>query len=332
MKTKRLEGKIGSTAVVLLAFAACSSTIGEPEGSASTTGTTTAAVGPSSFSAVTARVPTRSEDEIKRKTAALLGVFAGGSGVAASDVSAATLAANRIALSATNRVPGVRANYDADTDSFEAVDVELARVRDGVEVSEADARKKFEAALASLVAANVVSEGDYVPADARVSRVIQGIGSSTGGAPVESTKEYRFFVPRKIGGIVVNDGGQHDIGVRIMVHRSGALRGIRVSGAGVKPSMGNATTRQIAVDSLDKRVESDFPNSEITPLGLRYSLGASGAEPRQVYKVSRRELMDGVVVHARAQMVYYSATNASLPPEIWPKPNPGDTSNRPRTP
>jgi hypothetical protein len=138
-----------------------------------------------------------------------------------------------------------------------------------------------------------------------------GEGHSSGAPPVESVKEYKFFVPRKVNGIVVNDGGLHDLGLKVMIHRSGALRGIRIKAANLVVSLGAVLQERVDSSDLDQRVHVDFPSSIIEPLGLRYSLGATSAEPRRAYQVARRTLVDGYVVNSRAKIVYYSITDAS---------------------
>lgn len=225
----------------------------------------------------------------------------------------------------------IRVQYDASNDTFEATDVELSRVRDGASVSEKEARAEFDEVAAKLISSGVVEASDYDLNDVRVSRMVQGIGHSSGGAPTETTKEYRFFAPRKINGVVLADAGQRELGLRVAIHKSGMLKGIKASAIGVLVSEGkSAVTRSVDQATLDRRVAAEFPDSTVTSLGTRYTLGTKGlSEPRQAYQVSRRSVIDGQVVNSRAQVVSYSVADRSAPPQIWPTPNPGDVSSQP---
>ena len=255
-----------------------------------------------------------------RVVAGLLNLFSEESSVDGADVNAASLAAGVTLLGATRGHPGLRAEHESATDTFEVSDVELARVRDGVVVSESEARGRAEEVLRALAAEGLVGPQDFDATDAIVSTVIQGIGDSSGAPPVGMVKGYRFFIPRRFGGVILNDGGQHDLGIRIVVHRSGTLQSVKLSGLGVEAaSSPDSVVRRVDEKTIDRRVEADYPNSTITSLGLRYSLGAKTAEPRQVYKVSRNIVVDGEVTHERAVMVHCSVTDDSLAPYVWPK-------------
>jgi hypothetical protein len=321
--------------VSTVGLSACTSKIDEPERNPNETRTSAGSAlnVPAELRAISITLPSRSSDQVKQSAAALFRVFAGGAQIQSSEIASARMPGSGpevLALGAPQRFPSVRVQYYSSTDTFELNDVELARVRDGVEVSESQAKGRAETVLQSLVASAIVAGDDYSLADAQISRVVQGIGHSSGGPPVESTKEYRFFVPRKLDGIVLNDGGHRDLGLKIMIHRSGALKGLKISGLGVNvASAPGVIPRRLDSGTLDARVRTEFPSSEITPLGLRYSLGAKGGEPRQVYKVSRQSMVDGHLVKSRAVMVYYSVADGSTPPETWPKPNPDDVSSRP---
>jgi hypothetical protein len=183
-----------------------------------------------------------------------------------------------------------------------------------------------------MVTAGVVRDGDYPLAKTTMTKLVQGIGDSTGAPPQESVKEYRFFVPRVLDGILVNDGGQLDLGLQVSIHRGGKLRGVRLSGAGLDMSLGASVATRVLAEDLDRRVREDFANSEVEPLGLRYSMGPLHSEPRHAYKISRRAVVDGREVRSRAIIAYYSVVDAARPPEIWPPPNPDDRSTPPREP
>jgi len=322
-----------ATFLLLLVLSACSSTVEEPGSSEGEVSSSSNPVVPRTLGAVSVRLPSRSADDVRQKAAELLALFPGDRTVAAENVRSAPQARGRVIAVAMER-PSVRIDYESTTDTFELADVELARVRDGVDISEAGARARLNDVLQSLTARGIVAGNEFALSDAAFSPLIQGEGSSEGGLPTESIKEYVFFMPRRIGGIVLNDGGQRDLGLKVSIHRGGLLRRLRISGLGASIT-GNPSGVTATVDgpTLAARVETDFPGSEITPLGLRYSLGAAGGgEPREMFRVSSTTLTDGVEVKARAKIVYYSITNGTARPEIWPTPNPESGSSEPQRP
>lgn len=303
-----------------LVLSACSKSIEEPEGSIE--GQVSSALSwPSTVRDFSIAIPQRDEADVKQPLAALLTVMSGEQ-VEESDLAGEAITEKRYAFTVRN-LPAVRAEWNSSSDTFEAINVELARVREGIEIEEADALERADAALQSLIAHGVVDGDAFSMGDVDVHRVVQGVGSSVGGPPVESTKEYRIFLPQRLDGIIVSNGRHLDLGIRILVHRSGVVRGIRVSGLGLNP-VAAAGSDKGTVDSavLDRRVQSEFPSSTITPLGLRYSLGST--EARQVYRVSRKTVIDGVDINGRAKLIYYSVKDGSAPPQIWPTPNPND--------
>jgi hypothetical protein len=313
--------------IVLLVLSACSGRVDEPQGSPSGRASN-ALTTPATLRGFSIGIPQRDQTQAKEPVASLLAILSG-EPIEPLDVAADSTSATKH-IFGVKKLPTIRAEWDSSTDTFNAIDVELARVRDGVEVSESEARGRASAALQSMVAHGVIAPDAFSMSDADVHRVVQGVGSSAGEAPVESTKEFRFFLPRRIDGIVVNDGGHLDLGMRILVHRSGVVRGIKISGLGLSATVAAGSEGQ-PIDSsvFDRRVTAEFPDSTITPLGLRYSLGSDG-EPRQVYRVSRNVMVDGALVHSRAKLVYYSTKDGSTAPQIWPTPNPGDSSMQPK--
>ena len=316
-------------AAALVLLSACSNKVAEPDGFGSSSNTNQTSNAVRTRRAATVTIPIRSENDLKEKAAAVLRLFPAGSSVAVADVGIAPEAQLDTTLGSA-KAPQIRVDYDPKVDRFLAIDVELAKVRDGVEVSEAVARQRLEVVVRSAVAAGIIGEKDYSLSDANVTPLMQGEGDSSGAPPVESVKEYRFFMPRKIDGIVLNDGGQRDLGLKVMIHRSGALAGLQVAAIGARVVFGGDVSIAVSASELSRRVETDFPSSTILPLGLRYSLNHPNGDPRQTYRVSLRTIIDGEVTNARAKTVYYSITDPSLSPEIWPTPNPDEKSDRPR--
>lgn len=318
-------------AVGFIMLTACSDKVAEPDVNGSAVDTPAASLNARVRRAARVTISRRSDTDLKQKTAALLRLFPAGSTLLDADVDAASDGEVDTVLGAS-RLPGIRVDHENKSDTFRIADIELANVRDGVAISEEAARQRFEAVMRSAFAAGIVKEKDYPPSDASMTRLMQGEGNSSGAPPVESVKEYRFFVPRKVDGIVLNDGGQRDLGMKVSIHRSGALRDIQLSAAGATVEFGGAVTANVDERELDERVEKDFPSSTIQPLGLRYSLNHPNGEPRQTYRVSLRSIIDGEVTNARAKTVYYSVSDPSLPPEVWPTPNPDERSDQLRPP
>jgi hypothetical protein len=312
--------------VPVVLAAACSARVDEPTESSPVRDQSRAESKPVRSFSLTLKE--RSDSDLKVVTAKLLRIVGQGESNAADKV-VLVRREDRVALGAPEIYPSLRAQYERP-DLFEVSNVELPRVRDGVLISDEEAEARAGAVLEQLRAEGLVATDESI-ADAETSQVIQGVGHSDGSAPVRSVKEYRFFLPLKLDGIVVNDGEQQDLGVRIAIHRSGAVQSVRIRGLSVNAQeVGDPVPRVLTSSRLDDVVAADHPGAETVNVGLRYSLGAEAGQPRQVYQISRTSVVDGATVRSRASMVYYSVLT-ERPPQVWPTPNPDAKSDRPRT-
>jgi hypothetical protein len=205
-------------------------------------------------------------------------------------------------------------------------------------VLEAGADSIMRGVARGLATAGVISNAQLDFSAMTLERLTQAEGQA--GGPTnqfitvsERIKQYHFFLPLRIGNIVVNDGGLLDHGALIAVDRSGQVAQVDVKGPilGVRADTLKPVSqvqRLLRTADIDRRAAADYPGAEITPLGLRYSLpegpGRHTLRPRQVYRIVPITQVQGEVIRARALMVYYSIADRFAAPEVWPKPNPND--------
>src|SRR5690606_39086655 len=94
-------------------------------------------------------------------------------------------------------------------------------------------------------------------------------------------------------------------------------------GAVISEVAGTSTVHKVRNASLNARALSEFPNAEVTPLGLRYSI-APGHESDPVvamaaFRVTPERVVDGRFIRSRSMMVYYSVDDSLAEPRVWPE-------------
>jgi hypothetical protein len=266
----------------------------------------------------------RSGSDAAAQVRDVLGVVVGGD-VKEEDFELVASRSNDRVVGRVRSNPRVVGSYQPTKDEVDVTDLDVAAdVYSTHDVGESLARSLANDVLRNLIQRGVVSTGLYDFANAHREFLKQGSGA-IGQEPVVLIKEYRYFIPAKFDGIPINDGGQTDLGIRVSVHRSGSIAGVRISGLGavVDEVEGTPTTHRVSEARLNARALSEFPNAEVTPVGLRYSL-APGYESEPVvatsaFRISPVRLVEGRIVHSRSMMVYYSVADPLAEPRVWPQ-------------
>lgn len=231
--------------------------------------------------------------------------------------------------------PTLSGLYQNATDYFEASDSSILRDRQiGKDVGEAGATAVFHRIKGSVIAKLGINAKQFETTP-RIRRIIQGEGSSR-GETARSVRAYVFHLPISISGIRVYDGTR-DAGLSMWVHRDGRVEQLGLRGAGLiipnddafgtAPVETGTIRRSVSQGELDRRVEVDFPHSNIIQMGVRYRWPVDGASqmliPLQAYRISRTtQMADGSTVNSRAIMAYYALDAPDPRPSIFPEPQP----------
>lgn len=206
------------------------------------------------------------------------------------------------------------------------------------DVGEGVARARAVEALQRLAAASVVDPSLYDFNTAIASRTLLGTGSSDADDQVERVLSYDFLVQQSLNGIpFVNSG------LRVSVHRSGAIAAIRVGGARVSATFEAGRLRPIApgyvfratVDEsyFDGRFVKEYPNAHINNEGVMYMLPMTVDPEAGQKQVLEPAYVFGFSNHygdlvARRRYVAYSLSNPSAPAQDWsPRATPGATGD-----
>jgi hypothetical protein len=192
-------------------------------------------------------------------------------------------------------------------------------------IAESAARTRFVETMRRLAAVSMIDESLYDLNQAIVSRTVVGSGSSDTSGQVEQVQSYDFLVRQSLNGIpFVNSG------VRVSVHRSGAIASMRLGGARASATWEGARLRPrtpgyvfrgtVDEKSYHARFVDEFPAARISSSGVLYMLpmsedpeagGVQVLEPKYVFGFSNRT---GGIVNRR-RYVAYSLSEPAKPVE-----------------
>lgn len=161
-------------------------------------------------------------------------------------------------------VPALEGVYLADYDELRVVDTELAASTAPVrEMAQDEALKLAKRAFDELAGRNLVSPQHYTWDTADIASTWVGGGPLGGQAGEKKRIEYRITVRRVINGIELANAG-----VRIAVHPSGRISGLRLGGVAVaSKTVGKAEEptgkgrwlrRQVATSDLQARFDREL--------------------------------------------------------------------------
>jgi hypothetical protein len=176
--------------------------------------------------------------------------------------------------------------------------------------------------LRELVAEGVIEGGDYDPARVRRSttKFLKGQGQQE---PHSTTVEYVFSLLRALGGVEVASAG-----VRINIHRSGAVSALRLGGASAEAVDADDASNSAPLAGLpigwskeqaSIRFAKDFPRARKVWDAMMYvvpdELDGAVIAPRYVFSFSNQTSSAEGDVVARRRMVGYSVTSLNAAPE-----------------
>lgn len=177
--------------------------------------------------------------------------------------------------------------------------------------------------LEALADGGLVNQNHYNLDNAQIGFGKVGGGAKDGSESYEKTVEYRITLRREINGIQLANAG-----IRLSIHASGALTGIRIGGVSTRtqvvagrgtPIMGQGKmiTRRVTDEEVESRFSGLIPSQAkaevawsrlmyVMPEGQRKAL----VEPMQIYSYSPKFLEDGgEAVASRRKMVGFSVSD-----------------------
>jgi hypothetical protein len=201
------------------------------------------------------------------------------------------------------------------------------------EVGDSAARARFIETMHRLGEASIIDESLYDVNQAIVSRTLVGSGSTDTSEEVERVLSYDFLARQSLNGIPFVNAG-----VRVSVHRSGALASMRVGGARVAATREGGRLRpqkpgyvfRATVDEkyYHGRFVSEFPHARIGSEGVQYVLPMSRdpeagekqtLEPQYVFAFSNHV---GDLVNRRRYVAYSLSEPTKPVEEITPPSEP----------
>jgi len=219
----------------------------------------------------------------------------------------------------------------------------LGQDTSGSDIGETVALSRCADALQHLADAGVLDRGSFDMNTAVMTKTLQGTGTSDTSDLQEAVVSYDFLLRQQLNGIPFINAG-----VRISIHRSGAIQSVRIGGARVaatsengalKPSTpGYTFSAKLDTSYYGARFAQEFPQGEIRSEGVKYMLPKSVdpeagqkqvLEPRYVFSYSNH---DGTFA-GRRRYVGYSLSNPTAPAvDLETVPAPTGGFSTPRTP
>ncbi len=287
------------------------------------------------FGAISIVFPNRTTADVAEWARRLVGVMTG-KAVAILDATADT-ASNRVFVAIADK-PNIRVVHERETDAIEALNLDVAGNHDQTipDLTTESARQLFASTYASLVQVGMIDPGHISAGDVEESLRREAFARSD-QVPTTRVLAHHFFVPLKVGGVAVHDAEHRELGLTVVVHRSGDLHTLRIRGLALAGSQQGAfaTAGQVARGrskaDIDALVKAQFPDSDITSVGVRHiaprGVGAHPASLREVYYEVPRMAINGRTIHGRVVWVSFPLDDAKAAPEMWPVFDPANPRN-----
>lgn len=154
--------------------------------------------------------------------------------------------------------PNILFKISPKYDELKIIDRKLAEDTSGKDIGEQAALEIASKYLENLKRNKLLTSWDYNPKDAQIGQHIIGAGALDGSAKEETTTEYRVTFRANVNGIQLANAG-----VRIAVHRSGKISGIRMGGVSGNVMDKNVSAQQVS----EKQIKAKFGKS--IPRGLK---------------------------------------------------------------
>ena len=139
-------------------------------------------------------------------------------------------------------------------DEIRLVNTRLAESTEGLKIDEPEAVKIATEVMQSLNRNDLLNGLRYQPDNYKVGYHRVGIGSTDGKRAEESIVGYRITFLAHIDNIPLANAG-----VRVAVHRSGNLSGIRIGGVSASKGAGKEQSRKVWDDQIQRRFEASLP-------------------------------------------------------------------------
>jgi len=143
-----------------------------------------------------------------------------------------------------------------DHNEIRLVNTRLAERIDGLRIEEPEAVKIATEVLQSLGRNDLLNRLRYEPERFKIGYHRVGTGSTDGKQSEQTIVGYRVTFLAHIDNIPLANAG-----VRIAVHRSGKLSGIRIGGVSVSKGAGKEVSRRVSDDEIQKRFQASLPKS-----------------------------------------------------------------------
>ncbi len=234
---------------------------------------------------------------------------------------------------AISEAPTWRLRYLPAYDELRAIDTETnADTTPGRDVGEKEAREIAQVTFKRLAEAGAIESVQYDWSGAEVASTWVGGGTIDGKVSDRVRTEYRITLRRKINGIELANAG-----LRIAVHASGRLAGLRLGGVSVASQLGSDRiespkgkgawlTRKVASEALRARFYKEAvpgnAKADIAWAKVMYAIpddakpgSAVVVEPRYVVSYSLQTPSDeGQIVSSRRLILAYSITDPAARP------------------
>ena len=207
--------------------------------------------------------------------------------------------------------PELKVKIIRDYDEVRVINRKLVDQHDGKDVGKKQAIEIAAKFMDQLRKAGVLNHRDFNLDDVQIGYSRVGEGSMDGKVHYESVVEYRVTFRPNIDGIQLANAG-----VRLAVHRSGALAGIRFGGVSVKERKRKTVVRKVPSEKIEARLKRMIPKNAkpavawsrvmyVMPEEKREAL----VEPLQIYSYSLITESDGEPVVSRRKTVGFSLSN-----------------------
>lgn len=223
----------------------------------------------------------------------------------------------------------LRVRYIPELDELRALNTEvMADTHPEKDVGQATALDVAQRSVARLAAAGVVDERQFDWKSAEVASTWVGEGSLDGRLSQRRRTEYRITLRRKLNGIELANAG-----LRVAVHVSGRLAGLRIGGVSVASDLaggqenpkgrGQWLTRKVEAADIERRFQRDAgpagSKPEVAWVRVMYVMPENRTEalvePLLVYSYSLKSKTEsGEVVVSRRKVLGYSLTDPTAKP------------------
>ncbi len=222
----------------------------------------------------------------------------------------------------------VRMRYIPEIDELRALNTEIAAdTHPDKDVGQDAALEIAKRSVRQLAAAGAVDERHFDWKGVEVASTWIGEGTLDGRLSQRRRTEYRITLRRKLNGIDVANAG-----LRVAVHVSGRVAGLRIGGVSVASDVAGAQenpkgrgqwlTRKVEAAEIDRRFQRDAApagtKAEVAWARVMYVMPENKTEavvePLYVYSYSLKSKIEGAEVVSRRKVLGYSLTDPTAKP------------------